>query len=441
MAFKSAAGGVVAQIAARQAAEAALKAAAEAAAKQAAEIAAKQAAEVAAKQAAELAARQAAEIALKKADDLAKEAVEKAAREAMEAAAKKADDAAKQAAKEAAEAATKKADDALKAAAKQADEALAAAKQADELAEKALKNMPKTPPSALKKGAAAGAVGAAGVGLGAAAGGLTPFAAKQGDELLGAAAKQGDELLGGAAKQGDELLGAAGKKLDDVAEAGAKNAPPSTLKKAALGAGAVVLTGAALTAAAAVQANLKDGMLLTIKSIENVPAGLFGGLFGSKEVIITYSPETSLYIKDTLDISATNCLPKIDKVGTVITEIISNSQVKVAVPAALKTPGTSGKLVLQTSIANQQALLGQQAGDLVGGAASGILGGIATSLGLDPAMFSYAIYAIIAVVAMYFAYQFYTVFLASRGFSFGKISKTAFGKMVSRFGLKHGKKA
>jgi uncharacterized membrane protein YuzA (DUF378 family) len=60
-------------------------------------------------------------------------------------------------------------------------------------------------------------------------------------------------------------------------------------------------------------------------------------------------------------------------------------------------------------------------------------------LGLDPTMFSYAVYAIIGVIAMYFIYQFYIVFIGNRGMSFGKISKVAFGRVLSQFGMKSGK--
>jgi cobalamin biosynthesis Mg chelatase CobN len=169
-----------------------------------------------------------------------------------------------------------------------------------------------------------------------------------------AAEKAAKEAAEKAAKQATEKAAkeAAEKAAKEAAEKAAKEAAAKTsmsaAKKAALAVGAGV--AAYYVIDPALEAKEKNGSKYGITKIESV---------NNNAAKITYFPGQSIYIKDTLTLSNTNCVPPL--VGNFkILSVDSDTQVTVITSQKIIKSGTTGTMVLNTNYENQLALQNQQ---------------------------------------------------------------------------------
>ena len=155
----------------------------------------------------------------------------------------------------------------------------------------------------------------------------------------------------------------------------------------------LITAAGGVTAYAAAETLSKNGKQFNIVSIETTSNSLLNIFTQSSTVKITYTPEESIYIKDTIDLSLTNCVPKIEGRFN-ISNIISKNELEIKINFILTENGDDGLMILNTTMANQLEKVAEDLGDGVGKAASNIFSGIFKGLG----DYIYIIYVIIAII-------------------------------------------
>lgn len=134
----------------------------------------------------------------------------------------------------------------------------------------------------------------------------------------------------------------------------------------------------------------KNGKTLNITSIKN-----------SNGIVVSFDPPESITPGDRIKLSETNTEPKMDS-EFVVSDKISNSSVKIESDIKLTKEGTSGKLTLFTTFANQvkatTSSTARATTELVSSTVSEAAGGIVTGFGLE--QYKIYIYITIAIIIL-----------------------------------------
>ena len=192
---------------------------------------------------------------------------------------------------------------------------------------------------------------------------------------------------------------AAEKAAKEAAEKAAKEAAEKAAKKTLSAKGAATLAAitvaGGVTAYAAAETLSKNGKQFNIVSIETTSNSILNMISQSSTVKITYTPEESIYIKDTIDLSLTNCVPKIEGIFN-ISNIISKNELEINIGFILTENGDDGLMILNTTMANQLEKIGDDLGDGVGNAVSNIFGAVVKELG----NYIYIVYIFIGIIIL-----------------------------------------
>jgi hypothetical protein len=222
---------------------------------------------------------------------------------------------------------------------------------------------------------------------------------------------------------------AAKTAAESAAKTTGESAAKSAAKKVAIGG---LVAGAGYVAIdPAVESNKKNGSKYGISAI--VPGA------DKNTVKITFSPGQDIYIKDQLTFSGTNSVPNIDGLKTIF-KIIDKNNVVITNNVPITKNGTTGTITLNTTYANQQALLAQKGidttADLAGGGA-GFVGDIVTklskALGINFTYVKYGLIAIATLIVFGILFKIYSIFFRPSRFG-RKNPKSFFGKMKTCFG-------
>jgi hypothetical protein len=249
------------------------------------------------------------------------------------------------------------------------------------------------------------------------------------DDLAKAAVKNADRL---AAKNATEAAAknaaeAAAKNATEAAvknatEAAAKNAAEAAAKKSSTlvktgkyAAGAAVVAGGIYYIAdPIIEKNKKNGARLNITSITK----------GSSEdtAIITYTEPIDIYIKDTVTLSGTNSETVVNG-EYVLAKVISSTKlaIKLKDGERISKNGTTGLMILNTTVANQRSLLNADILDAPGDLLNNIKDFIFDLPGFK--YIKYFFYFIIAVIALKIFFMIYGMFNRNgfgKKFNFGK---------------------
>jgi hypothetical protein len=276
--------------------------------------------------------------------------------------------------------------------------------------------------AAAKKGAKAAAEGAAKAAAEA--------AAKKGAKAAGeAAAKAAAEA---AAKKGSKAAGeaaakaAAKKGSKAAAEGAAKNAAKKSSKLVKAGkyaAGAAVVAGGVYYAADPYLENKKkNGAKLNIMSITTGD--------NPDTAIITYAEPIDIYKDDKVTISGANSATVV--MGDyLLDKVISPTKLAIKLKDGefISKNGTSGLMILHTSVANQRKLLNAEIAEGAGNVFNKAKDLISKIPGFKYIM--YFFYFIIGIIALRIIFMVYGLF---RSFSFGKKNKFNFGKFFKKRG-------